>query len=133
VKLPAALQARVRDTMKGKASPMPREHARSKLEQEWERRWALLSGPALAAEYRFHPVRLWRLDFAHIESRVGIELHGGTWVKGRHTRGGGFAADREKINAAQLQGWLVLEFCAATWEAIRQAMDAIAKRMEAQR
>jgi len=39
-----------------------------------------------------------------------VELHGGTWTGGRHVRGDGFADDREKVNAAQLAGWTVLEY-----------------------
>lgn len=84
--------------------------------------------PAFVREYRFHPDRRWRADFAFPEYRVIVEIHGGIWTSGRHTRGSGFAKDREKSNAAQLQGWIVLEFTPAeikneTWiQTLRQAL-----------
>ena len=36
-------------------------------------------------------------------------MHGGVWVGGRHTRGAGFIADRERMNWAALNGWIVIE------------------------
>jgi very-short-patch-repair endonuclease len=60
-------------------------------------------------EWRFHPVRRWRLDYAWPELRVGVEVHGAIYTRGRHTRGKGFERDREKMNEAQLLGWRILE------------------------
>lgn len=60
-------------------------------------------------ECRFHPLRRWRFDLCWPAIKVAVECHGDIW-KGRHTRPLGFAKDREKMNAAQLAGWLVLEF-----------------------
>ena len=39
---------------------------------------------------------------------VVLEVDGGTWSGGRHTRGKGFEADCEKTNLLALQGYLVL-------------------------
>jgi very-short-patch-repair endonuclease len=61
-------------------------------------------------EFRFQPGRKWRFDLACWPIKLAIELHGGTWSGGRHTRGAGFQRDREKMNAAQVLGWSVLEF-----------------------
>lgn len=80
---------------------------KSKLERTFETRWRQLSGPPLESEVRFHPTRRWRLDFAHLETKIGIEMEGGTWTQGRHTQGKGYANDCEKYNAAQLLGWRV--------------------------
>lgn len=60
-------------------------------------------------EYRFCE-RRWRFDFAWPDIKLAVEVHGGTYKAGRHTRGRGFAQDREKVNQAQLMGWRVLEF-----------------------
>jgi len=65
--------------------------------------------PCPEPEHMFHDSRKWRLDFAWVEHRVAVEEHGGVWTRGRHTRGQGFINDREKMNEAQLLGWIVLE------------------------
>ena len=80
----------------------------SKLETRFLRMWGLLGGPQLEREYRFHPSRKWRADFVHIPSRTLIEIEGGVWVRGRHLRPRGFAADAEKYLEAALEGWRVL-------------------------
>jgi very-short-patch-repair endonuclease len=54
----------------------------------------------------------WRFDIAWPSMGLAVELEGGTWTGGRHTRGAGFAEDCRKYNAAQLLGWLVLRFTA---------------------
>lgn len=75
--------------------------------------------PAPIEEHRFHPVRKWRFDLAFLQSKVAIEIHGGIWSGGRHTRGMGFENDREKINEAQIMGWKVLEYSTG------QVMDGV--------
>lgn len=65
--------------------------------------------PVSVQQHRFCD-RLWRFDFAWPEHKLAVEVHGGTWTNGRHTRGAGFANDREKVNTATLMGWRVLEF-----------------------
>jgi len=61
-------------------------------------------------EHTFHPGRKWRFDFAFIDQKVAIEVEGGTWSGGRHTRGSGFEKDCEKYNQAAIDGWLVLRY-----------------------
>jgi very-short-patch-repair endonuclease len=80
----------------------------SKLEQRFEWLWRVVNGPYLEREFRFHPTRKWRSDFAHLPSRTLIEIEGGIWVRGRHTSPRGFAADAEKYLEATLAGWRVL-------------------------
>ena len=59
-------------------------------------------------EHRFHPTRLWRFDYAWPTYRVALEVEGGIWTGGRHTRGKGFANDIEKYDEAVILGWRVL-------------------------
>lgn len=66
--------------------------------------------PEPEREFRFAPPRRWRADFAWPTLRVLVEIEGGIWTGGRHTRGSGFEADMAKYNAAALAGWTVLRF-----------------------
>lgn len=66
--------------------------------------------PPPVLEYRFHPTRRWRLDFSYPGPKVGIEVQGGIFIRGKHSRGVGLIKDYEKLNAAQLMGWIVLQF-----------------------
>ena len=68
--------------------------------------------PEPEREHRFHAPRRWRFDLAWPAFKVAAEIHGGTWVRGRHVTGVGFAGDREKMRTALLDGWLVLEYVA---------------------
>lgn len=69
-------------------------------------RWTGL--PQGVAEYRFDDRRRWRFDIAWPDRRIALEVEGGTWTAGRHTRGRGYEADLEKYNAAALAGWCVI-------------------------
>jgi hypothetical protein len=83
--------------------------------------------PAYVTEHRFHPTRRWRFDYAWPELKIAVEVHGGTYTNGRHTRGGGFTVDREKMNEAAIYGWTVLEVTAAHVRSgqMRQWLDRI--------
>lgn len=61
-------------------------------------------------EYVFAAPRRWRFDFAWVEDKVAVEIDGGAFVAGRHTRGAGFERDHEKLNEATVRGWKVLRF-----------------------
>lgn len=63
--------------------------------------------PTPIPEYRFHPSRRWRFDFAWPERMIALEIEGGVWQSGRHTRPSGFLGDIEKYNAAAAMGWRV--------------------------
>lgn len=91
--------------------------------------------PEPAKEYRFHPVRLWRLDFAYPEKKIAVEIDGGGWGRvvvchrckqtvlrfvngrsfpvregGRHHTAKGVEADNEKKNALAELGWRVVTY-----------------------
>lgn len=75
--------------------------------------WRLLAPGDImpVAEYRFHPVRKWRFDWAFPALRIAVEVDGGAWVAngGRHAQD----PDREKLNAAASLRWLVFRFSPA--------------------
>lgn len=61
-------------------------------------------------EYKFHPKRKWRADFLIVGKKILVEVEGGVWSNGRHTRGKGYIGDMEKYNAAVVMGYQVLRF-----------------------
>lgn len=65
--------------------------------------------PDFVPELQFHPTRKWRFDYAWPQRKIALEVHGGVFKKSRHTTGAGFTKDREKMNEAQLHGWIVIE------------------------
>ena len=69
-----------------------------------------LKMPEPQREYKFHPTRRWRFDFAWPEKKVAVEIEGGVYIDGRHTRGKGYERDLEKYNAAVTDGWKVFRF-----------------------
>jgi very-short-patch-repair endonuclease len=68
--------------------------------------------PVPVSEFHFAQSlnRQWRFDFAYPTQQIGIEVEGGTWANGRHSRGAGMEKDMEKYNMAAILGWLVLRF-----------------------
>ena len=69
-------------------------------------------GIGYTPEFKFHPVRKWRFDFA-LAKGIAVEVEGGLWILGRHNRGLGMEEDMAKYNEAALQGWRVLRFSTA--------------------
>ena len=61
-------------------------------------------------EFKFYSERRWKMDAALPGLKIGIEIEGGAFTQGRHTRGTGFIKDMEKYNHAALLGWRVLRF-----------------------
>lgn len=61
-------------------------------------------------EFKFHTARKWRADFHIKNTKLLIEVEGGIWSGGRHTRGKGYIGDMEKYNAATMMGYQVLRF-----------------------
>lgn len=71
-------------------------------------RLLLTGAPEPVREYRFHPHKKWKFDFAWPEVKLAVEIEGGVYVQGRHSRGAGFEADCAKYAEALLLGWRVL-------------------------
>lgn len=83
-------------------------------------------------EYKFHPTRKWRFDYAWPKIKLAAEIEGGSWVAGRHTRGAGFEADLIKYNSAAEAGWYVLRFTTGMVEDGR-ALDHIIRAYQVHR
>jgi hypothetical protein len=83
-------------------------------------------------EARLIPDRKWRFDFAIRYGAVdlAIEVQGGTWMRGRHSRGSGQDNDMRKANAATMAGYKVLSYSTqmvASGECIRDILTILGK------
>lgn len=99
----------------------------SDLEAQFLMAWRSLDGPAPTCEYPFHPERRWRFDFAWPDKRVAVEIEGGVWSGGRHTRGAGFIEDCQKYNNAAALGWRVFRLTGEMIDlpTLRKIMEAM--------
>lgn len=79
---------------------------REKHEKAFALIWKALGGVELQREVTFCE-RKWRFDFAQVETKVAVEIEGGVWSGGRHTRGKGYIEDCTKYNRASVLGWTV--------------------------
>lgn len=125
----------------------------SKLEREFAYYWKALAPqfladpPAPRRQYRFHPERRWKADFAWPRQRVIVEVDGGAFLRrrskktgkrysgGGHHSAAGYRADRERDNAAVAAGWLVLRYTSKMlnddpWAAIEQVCTVLEQRLD---
>lgn len=115
--------------------------------------WEQMGLPRAVAEHRFCPGRKWRFDYAFpaqskaqglkpkvsraaapaldvsLETKdcpggVAIEVQGGIWTRGRHTRGAALVKEWEKLNTAAALGWRVL-YCAPGGELSRDFVQLL--------
>lgn len=75
-------------------------------------------------ELVFAKPRRFRFDFALTSHRIAIEVEGGGWSGGRHTRGAGFQSDLKKYELAVRSGWTVYR-CDPAMVTSGGAMDTI--------
>jgi very-short-patch-repair endonuclease len=64
--------------------------------------------PQPETEVRFHPTRKWRADFIWRKEKLIVEVDGGVFVGGRHSRGAGIETDCEKFAEAMALGYRVM-------------------------
>jgi len=61
--------------------------------------------PDPVAQCRFHPDKGWIYDYCWIDKLLALDIQGGGFVMGAHSREGGMTNDYYKHNAAVLMGW----------------------------
>src|SRR5215472_7228220 len=61
--------------------------------------------PRPVREYHFCKDRGWRADLAWPGRMILLEVEGGVFTQGRHTRATGYLDDMVKYNRATLMGW----------------------------
>jgi hypothetical protein len=59
-------------------------------------------------EVDFHNERKWRFDFAWPELMIAVEVEGGIYNQGRHSRPRGYESDCIKYSTASIMGWTVI-------------------------
>lgn len=100
------------DTTLKPAERLKKEQAkaqREKLELDLLQQIRAVGLPGPAVQHRFCVSRRWRFDLSWgCPDMLAVEVDGGTWSGGRHTRGAGYAADCEKCAEAVLGGWRVI-------------------------
>ena len=89
---------------------------------------AIIGCPEPVLEHRFHPTIRWRFDLAWPDKKIAVEIEGGAWIGGRHTRPKGFQVDICKYTAAAIMGWRVLRYSPAqvkTWTAAQEIASVV--------
>jgi very-short-patch-repair endonuclease len=72
--------------------------------------WKNFGYPEPVPEFKFHPNRRWRFDFAWPDKMIAVEVEGGIFIGGGHSRPKFIVKDMEKYNHAALLGWTVYRF-----------------------
>lgn len=82
-------------------------------------------------EFRFDTERMYRLDFAWPERKVGVEINGGIFLGkiGAHSSPTKILRDMEKGNLLVQLGWRVLRFTPAQVK-VGEALEGIKKLLE---
>jgi hypothetical protein len=103
-------QAKRPTTISREPDPAPEP----KIKREFERAEVFVRAlevrglPRPEREWKFDAKRRWRFDYAWPQQMIALEVEGGVWTGGRHTRGAGFVRDMEKYNRAAVLGWRLL-------------------------
>jgi very-short-patch-repair endonuclease len=99
---------------------------KSEAEEAFREAWATseellgcVAGAIPVREFKFHPERRWKFDFAWPAIKLAVEIEG----QGRHQTFVGFRRDCDKYNAALAMGWRVLRFPAADKKASKSRQE----------
>jgi very-short-patch-repair endonuclease len=83
--------------------------SKSRLERDFAFQLYALGIRDFEREYRFHPKRRWRFDFAWPDRKIACECEGGLFrARSGHRSFYGVKRDILKNNDALLLGWMVL-------------------------
>lgn len=66
--------------------------------------------PEPVRELRFHPPRMFRVDFCWPSAMLAVEVEGGIYRGGGHSSVKGLIRDIEKGNLLTMDGWRLLRF-----------------------
>lgn len=112
------LEIKFAEWLKAKSLPAPEKEFRFAAEE-------VGLGPGVRARLEKSGFKDWRFDFAWPSSMLAVEIEGGGFSGGRHTRGEGFAEDITKYDSAMRLGWTVYR-CDARLVNSGRAADTVA-------
>ena len=71
------------------------------------------TGYSFEPECKFCKTRKWRFDYANFDLKVAVEVEGGAFSNGRHTRGKWFINDMKILYV-----WIYLEVLGVQWQRV---------------
>jgi hypothetical protein len=81
-------------------------------------------------EHRFSEERDWRFDMAWPYHHIALEVEGGHWSGGGHTRGKGYEKDIRKYNEAWWLGWSVVRLTTTQVRDVEYAISTLERIKE---
>ena len=88
------------------------KHTKEKNELAKQIFFSLLDSAGLErpiTEHAFHTTRKWRFDYCWPQHMIALEVEGGIFTNGRHSRGAGMKEDFNKYNEAAIMGWRIIK------------------------
>ncbi len=82
--------------------------------------------PRYSRNVKAIPGRKFEIDFYFSKYKVGIEIQGGIFIPGSGHTGAGQVRDYDKVNLAQLNGIILLQFAAPHLSSEERRAEAIA-------
>jgi hypothetical protein len=89
--------------------------------------------PEPIPEARWSLERKWLFDYCWAPEKVAVEIVGGVWIGGHHSRGQSQIDDMHRRNTAQLIGYIVLEFTPDQVYRTGEAFPIIKRALEARK
>lgn len=114
---------------KSRGPSIPPQKSKALTWLEWNLTWwANQHAVTLEREYKFHPGRGWRFDFAIPSLMIALEYEGGIFMqKSGHTNVAGMTRDAEKYNTATAMGWRVIRATATHYKEILSQLNELIK------
>lgn len=111
--------------------PRPSAETKSNLEAELDFLLKRLGYPKPEEEYYFHPDRKFRADRAYPHRKILIEVEGGIYTQGRHTRPEGYTRDCEKYSWASIMGYMIIRLTAPMLRVTEKGKECLAAQLMA--
>lgn len=87
--------------------------------------WSIHTRIPVEKEYKFHPDRKWRADFAIPSHKILIEYEGLNSEKSGHTTLKGYTKDTEKYKEAAILGWTVFRYTVLNYKSVIKDIEKI--------